>query len=114
MVVVVAWVLSESSARIYRVHDGDASGAIHLLGVVVSEPQLLRHWILAESPALEVSKASRDGVLDVSSFLKALLKNLCCRRSSRMVVVVAVLNLLCFIFSLWYVQLVFVVAIVVA
>jgi hypothetical protein len=32
--------------------------------------------------------------LDVSSFLKALLKNLCCRRSSRMVVVVAVLNLI--------------------
>ena len=32
--------------------------------------------ILGESPALDASKASGDGVLDVTYFLKALLKNL--------------------------------------
>jgi hypothetical protein len=32
--------------------------------------------ILGESPALEVSKASSDGVLSINSFLKALLNNL--------------------------------------
>jgi hypothetical protein len=32
--------------------------------------------ILGESPVLEASKASSDGVLDVTFFLKALLKNL--------------------------------------
>jgi hypothetical protein len=33
----------------------------------------LLHRIPGESPALEVSKASSDGVLGVTSFLKALL-----------------------------------------
>jgi hypothetical protein len=36
----------------------------------------LLHRILGESPALEVSKASGDGILGVTAFLKALLKNL--------------------------------------
>lgn len=39
-------------------------------------PLRLLRQILGESPALEVSKASGDGILDVPSFLKALLKNL--------------------------------------